>query len=149
MDGPRLLDGYRRRVRLLLLVAAGAFAVDQGSKLAAAALRPQWYVHHAKPHAGWWIPLAMALAICLLPALRFAAAGGLWVGGAAGNVLDVYAWPGGVPDFIHTPWPHGVWNLADLFILAGAILLGAFVLPWPLVALRRRRQGGTAQSWSR
>jgi lipoprotein signal peptidase len=125
---------------MLVLVALCAFTVDQGAKLVAAALHPHWYVLNPKPHVGWWIPLAMALAVCLLPGLRYAAAGGLWVGGAAGNVLDVYVWPGGVPDFIHTPWPHGIWNLADAFILLGAIALGALIAPWPLVALFRRRR---------
>ena len=46
-------------------------AVDQVSKLVAAGLDLRWYVHNPKPHAGWWIPLAMALAVCLLPGRRF------------------------------------------------------------------------------
>jgi lipoprotein signal peptidase len=141
---------YLARLRVLAVVGAVFFALDQISKLVAAALDPRWYVHNPKPHAGWWIPIAMALAVCLLPGRRFAAAGGLWVGGAAGNVLDLYVWPGGVPDFIHTPWPHGIWNLADLFILSGAVLLAGLILPWPFLALRRRRRhGGTVQSWLR
>jgi hypothetical protein len=137
---------YAARLRLLGAVAAVFFAIDQASKLAAAALDPRWYVHNPKPHAGWWIPLGMALAVCLLPGRRFAVAGG----GAAGNVVDLYAWPGGVPDFVRTPWPHGIWNLADLFILLGGALLAALIVPWPLLALRRRRRhGGTVQSWLR
>jgi len=144
------LAEYAARLRVLAAVAAVFFAVDQISKLAATALDPRWYVQNPKPHAGWWIPLAMALAVCLLPGLRFAAAGGVWVGGAAGNVLDLYVWPGGVPDFIRTPWPHGIWNLADVFILLGAVLLACLIVPWPFVALRRRRRhGGTVQSWLR
>jgi hypothetical protein len=144
------LSGYGRRLRLLVTVGAAVFATDQATKLAAAAYHPHWYVHHAKPHGGWWIPLAMALAVCLLPALRYAAAGGIWVGGAVGNVLDVYAWPGGVPDFIRTPWPDGIWNLADGFIFLGAITLGALVVTGPFVEVRRRRrQTGSVQSASR
>jgi Signal peptidase (SPase) II len=55
----------------------------------------------------------------------------LVLGGTASNVIDVYLWPGGVPDFI--PMGDWVWNPAD-FAIYGAILA---LMAWPVWKLFR------------
>ena len=58
------------------------------------------------------------------------------LGGATSNVLDVYLWPGGVPDFI----PIGGWisNPADFAIFGGVFALIGWPV-WKLFRVARRK----------
>lgn len=112
------------------------FAIDQGSKLLAAALEPRNYTHNSTTISIWWdlAVVAVAVAVLLVPFRPLAVAIGFWVGGAAGNILDAHVWPGGVPDFIHL-WPlRGTFNLADVFIAAGAAAVGVLLLVWVVLS---------------
>jgi signal peptidase II len=81
----------------------------------------------------------------LLPAghLLLRTALGLQLGGALGNLIDRLR-QGHVTDFMDFgPWP--VWNIADLAIVSGAVLLG-FVLLQESLAERRKREVAESQS---
>ena len=119
-----------------LAVAVPAFAIDQGSKLIAAAIHPPNYVHNPTSISTWWVlaVVAVAAAVLLVPFRPLAIAVGLWVGGAAGNVLDAQVWPGGVPDFIRVGALRGTFNVADVFIGVGAAGVGALLFVWVVVS---------------
>ena len=127
------------RIWLALFVAVPAFAIDQGSKLVAAALEPRNYVHNTTTISFWWdlAVVAVAVAVLLVPFRPLAIAVGLWLGGAAGNVLDSHVWPGGVPDFIRLRGVSGTFNVADVFIALGAAGVGALLLVWVVVSAHR------------
>ncbi len=75
----------------------------------------------------------------LLPAghLLLRTALGLQLGGALGNLIDRLR-QGHVTDFMDFgPWP--VWNIADLAIVTGAILLGVVLLQESLAERRQRK----------
>lgn len=122
----------KSRVWLTLSIAVPAFAIDQGSKLVAAAANPANYVHNSTSISFWWVfaVVSVAAAVLLVPFRPLAIAVGLWVGGAAGNVLDAQVWPGGVPDFIRVGGLRGTFNVADVFIALGAAGVGALLLVW-------------------
>lgn len=126
----------RNRFQLALLVAVPVFAIDQGSKLVAAAVRPDNYVLNTTSISIWWdlAVVAVAAGVLLVPFRPLAIAVGVWVGGAAGNVLDAHVWPGGVPDFIRFGGLRGTFNLADVFIAAGAAAVGTLLLVWVAVS---------------
>jgi lipoprotein signal peptidase len=122
----------RRRIRLAVLVAVPVFAIDQASKLVAAAVHPDTYVLNSTSISIWWdlAAVTVAAAVLLVPFRPLAIAVGLWLGGAAGNLLDAHVWPGGVPDFIRVGGLRGTFNLADVFIAAGGAGLGTLLLVW-------------------
>ena len=95
-----MVRGAGRRVRLLLVVAVAALVVDQSGKLVAAAVHPAGYVQNPTLRGSVWPSFALALGVLLLPYRPLVAAVGLSLGGASGNLLDHYLWPGGTPDFI-------------------------------------------------
>jgi signal peptidase (SPase) II len=115
-----------------VLVAVPVFAIDQASKLVAAAVHPDNYVLNSTSISIWWdlAAVAVAAAVLLVPFRPLAIAVGLWLGGAAGNLLDAHVWPGGVPDFIRVGGLRGTFNLADVFIAAGGAGLGTLLLVW-------------------
>jgi lipoprotein signal peptidase len=122
----------KARARLALLVALPAFAVDQASKLTAAAIHPHAYVQNTSWRSPLWALAVIAVAVGVLrvPFLPLAPALGLWIGGATGNLLDVHVWPGGVPDFIRFDPVRGTFNLADVFVAVGAAGLGVLLMLW-------------------
>jgi hypothetical protein len=129
-----------------MLVAVPAFAIDQISKLVAAAVRPDTYVLNPTSLSVWWdlAVILVAVAVLLVPFRLLAIAVGLWLGGAAGNLLDAHVWPGGVPDFIRVGALRGTFNLADVFIAAGAVGMGLLLVVWVwFSASARRRLGST------
>jgi lipoprotein signal peptidase len=139
----RYAQGYTRRMMLLLAVGLVVFAVDQFSKVIASAVHPAHYVQNPSTEGAWWLPFGIAAVACTVPFRPFTVALALAIGGAAGNIFDVYFWPGGVPDFIYAPTivDNGIWNLADAFIVVGTFLAAGTVFAlWPLnIAWRRRR----------
>ena len=124
------------RARIAMLVAVPAFALDQISKLVAAAVRPDNYVLNTTSLSIWWdlAVVSVAAAVLLVPLRLLAIAVGLWLGGAAGNLLDAHVWPGGVPDFIRVGGLRGTFNLADVFIAIGAVGIGVLLLVWVWVS---------------
>jgi lipoprotein signal peptidase len=137
------LGGSGRRLRLLLLVAVMALVLDQSAKLVAGAVHPAGYAQNPSLLGSVWPTFAFALLVCLLPYRPLAVTVGLCVGGASGNLLDHYLWPGGTPDFISISWlfPDAVWNPADLLIVIGTLGVAVALLFWPLhAAVRQWRQ---------
>lgn len=130
------------RARIALLVAVPAFAVDQISKLVAAAVRPDSYVLNPTSLSMWWdvAVISVTVAVLLVPFRLLAIAAGLWLGGAAGNLFDAHVWPGGVPDFIRVGALRGTFNLADAFIAAGAAGMGILLLVWVWVSATTLRK---------
>ena len=131
----RPFAGIRNRLRLLGLLSTVGICTDHLTKLAAAVVEPSPYVHNDSPgNAGSYGILALiALAIAVLPFRPLTVAAALLLGGGLSNGIDVYLWPGGVPDFIEMPG-HEIWNVADLLLTAGGIL---FVVSLPAWLARR------------
>jgi lipoprotein signal peptidase len=125
-------DSLRTRLSLVLAISATVFAIDQASKLVAAAVQPANYVLNPRtpPLLGTLAVLATMLLVLTLSFRPALAAAAVWMGGAAGNLVDAYAWPGGVPDFVRVSWIWGTWNLADAFIAVGAFALGMSLVVW-------------------
>lgn len=123
-----------------MLVAVPVFAIDQISKLVAAAVRPDTYVLNPTSLSVWWdlAVVSVTVAVLLVPFRLLAIALGLWLGGAAGNLLDAHVWPGGVPDFMRVGALGGTFNLADVFIAAGATGMGLLLVVWVWVSASAR-----------
>lgn len=131
-----LLAGYARRARWAVPFTAAVFAVDQGTKLAATAVHPSTFVLNGRQPSLWGtVAIVVTMVVVLgLPFTPATLASAVWAGGAAGNLLDAYFWPGGVPDFIRAAPFAGTWNLADAFIAAGVAGLGLALILWVAVA---------------
>lgn len=89
------------------------------------------YSLFATHQQGWLIALSLVLTAALWLWLArtthplVATATGLMIGGALGNALDRYV-HGAVADFLHLHWGEWNWyifNVADIAIVAGVILL--------------------------
>ena len=130
-----VVSGLPGKLRLVLAVALAVVLVDHALKLAAAWLQPAYYLHNPAPMDYGWVMLVPFLAL-LVPSRLLASCFALLLGGATSNVIDVYVWPGGVPDFI--PMGDWVWNPADFAICAGTLaLVGSPV--WKLFRVARRK----------
>lgn len=122
----------KKRLQLVFAISVTVFAIDQASKLVAAAVHPSTYVLNPRtpPLLGTLAVVATMLLVLTLSFRPALAAAAVWAGGAAGNLVDAYLWPGGVPDFIRVSWIWGTWNLADAFIAIGAFALGLSLVAW-------------------
>jgi lipoprotein signal peptidase len=116
------------RFRLVLIVALVVIAIDHVAKLAAAGLQPADYLHNPNPFVYDWV-LLLPFALLLIPSRLIAVLLAVWFGGSASNTIDLYVWPGGVPDFI--PMGDWVWNPADFAIYGAGIPLMLSVVLWP------------------
>jgi hypothetical protein len=118
-----------------LIVAVSVLAADHVAKLGAAWLEPSAYTNNPAPMVYDGAPLVPIVAL-LIPSRVTAVLLGLFLGGGASNVADVYLWPGGVPDFI----PVGDWvaNPADFAIFGGVSALMAWPV-WKLFQIARRQ----------
>lgn len=119
------------------MIAAVVFAIDQLSKVIATVFPPDHFVKNDAVGLPLWAALVPMVVVSLLGNRLLLLSGGLLVGGALGNAVDAAFWPGGVVDFINAPYPFtppSIWNFADAFIDAGALLYLA-----ALVALTLRR----------
>jgi hypothetical protein len=127
--------GVPNRLRLAFVVAGGVIVVDHAAKLGAAWIEPADYVHNPTPMD--YDPVLLIPAVALLFPSRVAAVlFGAWLGGGASNVIDVYLWPGGVPDFI--PLGDWIWNPADFAIYGAGVAL-VYAPVWGLFRIARRR----------
>jgi hypothetical protein len=127
------------RLRLVLVVALAVIVVDHAAKLAAAGLQPADYLHNPSPFVYDWV-LLLPFTLLLIPSRLVAVLLAVWFGGSASNTIDLYVWPGGVPDFI--PMGDWVWNPADFAIYGAGIPLMLSVVLWPtwkLVCIARRK----------
>lgn len=144
----------RQRLVLVVVPAVTIAAVDLTLK----ALVPTdpWLLHQ---RSGAWVDLSAVLLVVLLllarlPSRLVAAAGGMFGGGVLGNLISARWNDGRVPNPFVVVGNDGVlaFNLADVFVLLGIVLLTASlvrvtirnrdVLPQstlPVRALRRLR----------
>src|SRR5438105_4472087 len=119
---PLMALNTRRRIALALALACGA--ADLAVKAAVGG-----GLRHERGPLVALISLAVAVALPAvvprLPSTAAAVAAGIGSGGAVGNGLSALAWPGGVPDplVLSRGGTFLAFNLADVFALAGAVLL--------------------------
>lgn len=115
----------RLRLALVVLPAAAIAATDLALK---AALPQQAWLLHQRSHA--WVACSVVLLLCSmvlarLPSRLVAVAAGVFGGGVLGNLVSA-SWNGGrVPNPFVFVGRDGVlaFNLADIFVLAGIVLL--------------------------
>lgn len=129
------VTGLPRRAKLVLFIALTVVVLDHAAKLGAAWLEPADYMHNPAPMEYDWVMLLPALAL-VLPSRVLAGLFAVWLGGGASNVIDVYLWPGGVPDFI--PMGDWVWNPADFAIYGAVFALMGWPV-WKLFRIARRK----------
>jgi lipoprotein signal peptidase len=129
------------RVLALLVGAAAVVALlDLAHKAYAISERGGAVLLHDRPTpyvvAGAALSLGWAAAIVLTRSSSIAFAGGIVLGGAAGNLLSFALWPSmsGVPDPILVGWL--AFSLGDVAVLVGFLLLIPAVL---VVKVRRAR----------
>jgi lipoprotein signal peptidase len=130
----QLGSGLPGKARLVLSIALAVVLVDHLAKLTAAWLEPADYTHNPEPMEYRWALLLPALAL-LFPSRLLAGLFALLLGGTASNLIDIYLWPGGVPDFI--PIGDWVWNPAD-FAIYGAVIALMCSPVWKLFRVARR-----------
>jgi len=129
----------KRTVGLLLGAAAVVVALDLGQKQLAISERGGAVYLHDRPLryviAGAALTLAWAGAIALTRSSLIAVAGGVVLGGAAGNLLSFALWPSlpGVPD----PIVAGglAFSLGDVAVGIGLVMM----IPASLVFARQKR----------
>ena len=133
------------RVLILLLGAAAAVAsLDLAHKASAISERGGAVLLHDRPTpyvvAGAVLSLGWAATIVLTRSSSIAFAGGIVLGGAAGNLLSFALWPSlsGVPDPILVGWL--AFSLGDVAVLIGFLLL----IPAVLVVRTRRARLASA-----
>jgi hypothetical protein len=142
----------RQRLVLLLVLAAALATADLTVKRL---LPTDPWLFHQRSHAWIELSVALLLALALLPRLpsRFVAlAGGILAGGVLGNLVSARWNDGLVPNPFVMTGDDGVvaFNLADVFVLSGILLLTAAVvrvtirhrdvLPQSTVAVRAFRR---------
>ncbi len=118
------------RALMTTAVAALLAAADLAHKTAA--VTPPWG-YHARSEA--WLALAVAvvggcLLLARVPSWAVAAAAGVLAGGASGNALSAIASDPGVPNpiVIEGSEQAVAFNLADVFTLAGILLLTSLLV---------------------
>jgi lipoprotein signal peptidase len=125
-----------RALVALVSTAGGAAAIDLAFKAGAGASplheRSSLYVVVVVAGCAAWSAL-----IVLTRSVALSAAGGLVVGGAAGNVLSLALWPG-IPDAIVLE--PLAFNLADGFVLVGFALVCATALAVAVARPERLRE---------
>jgi lipoprotein signal peptidase len=119
-----MLRTVRLRRALLVVIAISFAAIDLLHKAIAHA-----EFHHARtPFVGVLMVALVAALVTLVPRIPSNAAAlgaGIACGGALGNLVSLFVWSQGVPDpLLLAGDTHGLaFNLADLFALAGDVLL--------------------------
>jgi lipoprotein signal peptidase len=136
--------------RLLLFVASAVVlvAVDQIAK--AAVSTPSWAYHH---RSFAWVALSIAVlvgAFCLtfVPSHAVAVAAGVMSAGAIGNLISARLNGNRVPNpLVIGNYERGfAFNLADVFFLAGNLLLTATLI---VMLVRRRDRLAPPRAWER
>ena len=109
---------------MALGAALTAAAVDLAQKALAGPT-----LHHLRSPAALLLMAAVAVGLLLLvpriPSTAVVVGGGIAAGGAIGNLASALVWSAGVPDPIVVRGSIGgiAFNLADVFVLAGDMLL--------------------------
>lgn len=126
--------------RLLLAVALVVAAVDLVDKLVAPTL-PEAF-HPRPPSVALVMAVATVLGLVTFPrtgSRAIAVAGGLMVGGGIANTASLLAWGAGIPNPLLSQRYDVAFNLADLAVASGFLLL----LPATLVfAVQHRHELG-------
>ena len=147
------LAGAWARTAAACVIAAGAIVLDHLTKAAAAIVEPDTYLLNPDATNAVWIVPALLAVGAAVPWRPVAWAAGLAAGGGASNMIDVYLWPGGVPDFIpmhaessFLPGDDYVGNVADVFIDIGAMGVPLLTIAAPIVLAARATYRAQARS---
>jgi hypothetical protein len=128
---------FLERLLLLLVVAVSLAAVDQAVKLTLPS--PEWALHQRSElwFLGSCLLLVAAAPLARIPSTTVAVAAGIFCGGVLGNVLSASQDALAVPNPIVVGSADGriAFNVADLFILSGNLLLMASLI---IVLIRNR-----------
>ncbi len=143
------LPGVPHRVSLMAAAAFVALFVDFVSKELVVALQLETLLYHVSDRDAFGLGTSAillaglgSLLMCVLPLRVIALGAGVALGGALGNLTSRHWWGahGGSPDFI--PFADGsTGNVADLFIVLGAVTMLFGTIAWlasTLLAPRRR-----------
>jgi lipoprotein signal peptidase len=136
-----MLCSVKLRRTLLVCTAVSFAAVDLVHKSLAHA-----DFHHARtPFVALTMGAVIAALCILVPRVQSNAAAvgaGVACGGALGNLISLLVWAQGVPDpLVVTDKMHGLaFNLADLFTVAGDVLLLSAVVVYGLRHRARLRE---------
>jgi hypothetical protein len=138
---------FLERLLLLLVVAVSLAAVDQAVKLTLPS--PSWAFHQRSElwFVGSCLLLVAATPLARIPSTTVAIAAGIFCGGVLGNVLSASQDALEVPNPIVIGHATGgiAFNVADLFILSGNLLLMGSLIVVVIrnrdrLPLRQRRQ---------
>jgi lipoprotein signal peptidase len=146
--GPTRRDRIVERLALTVLPAALLAAVDLSVKASVAA--PSWS-YHARSDAWFALSAALlvgALALALVPSRWVAVAAGVMSGGVVGNLVSARLDGNRVPNpiLLGSRFDGIAFNAADVFILAGIVLLTAALIA---VTIGNRDRLIPPRSWER
>jgi len=136
--------------RLLLFVASAVVLVAVDQVVKASVSTPQWAFHH---RSYGWVALSIAvlvgaLLLTLVPSRAVAVAAGIMSAGAIGNLISARLYGNRVPNpLVIGNYERGfAFNLADVFFLAGNLLLMAALV---VMVVRRRDRLAPPRPWER
>jgi len=137
-----------QRLLLVAVPAAALAAIDLAVK---ATVPTAWWAFHHRSHA--WVVLSLVLllgagALAFVPSRWVALAAGVMSGGVIGNVVSARLDHDWVPNPLTIgSYRQGIaFNLADVFFLAGNLLLMAALI---VVTLRNRDRLLPPRAWQR
>ena len=136
--------------RLLLFVGSAVMLVAVDQVVKAAVSTPLWAFHH---RSYGWVALSIAVLagavlLTLVPSRAVAVAAGVMSAGAIGNLISARLYGNRVPNpLVIGNYERGfAFNLADVFFLAGNLLLMAALV---VMVVRRRDRLAPPRPWER
>ena len=136
--------------RLLLFVASAVVFVAVDQVVKATVNTPLWAFHH---RSYGWVVLSIAVLVgafllTFVPSRAVAVAAGVMSAGAIGNLISARLYGNRVPNpLVIGNYERGfAFNLADVFFLAGNLLLMAALV---VMVVRRRERLAPPRAWER
>ena len=147
---PRYCGAVRWSERLLLFAASAVVLVSVDQVVKATVSTPLWAFHH---RSYGWVALSIAVLagaffLTLVPSRAVAVAAGVMSAGAIGNLISARLDGNRVPNpLVIGNFERGfAFNLADVFFLAGNLLLMAALV---VMVVRRRDRLAPPRAWER
>lgn len=146
MDGRTTRERISERLFLVVGTAVVLAAADLAVKASIAT--PPWYWHQ---RSSGWVALSIVVLVALLalaavPSRAVAVAAGVMMGGVIGNLVSARLDDNRVPNpFLLGDHRNGIaFNLADVFVLSGNLLLVATLMA---VTIRNRHRLVPPREW--